>query len=128
MNVQNLQSLFTGLEAATPDGRWNLFQKWLSDNPEWKEETDRWLTLPSDDVVNDLIETIAKKYEMDPAMVRLLTPASVKARAKSAIETLQTCYRERAGETEKEIKNGNRLKSKSRSGSRKRTHKTHKLR
>lgn len=108
MNLLNLQSLFTSIEAATPDGRWNLLQEWLKANPDWKEEIDGWLKTPSDDVVKQLINTIATRFDMSPDMVQILTPSSVKARAKAAIEKIQACYRERANnnqsEQQKEIK------------------------
>jgi hypothetical protein len=99
----DLASLFPDLEALAPDGRWNLLQSWLKENPEYGERAERWSEQPVDSVYFEIAAMVVNRYGM-LGSIALGVPA-VKAKLTQTIETLQACYRERAGQTEKEIKN-----------------------
>lgn len=99
----DLSSLFPDLEALTPDGRWNMLQDWLAKNPEYAERAERWSTESEDQVVDEIRALVTKKY--GPLIAAVLSTASLREQLRKHIAILQTCYRERAGETEKEIKN-----------------------
>lgn len=101
----DLQTILTAIEASTPDGRWDLLQGWLKENPEYDGLVDQWSTMRPDRVFIQIRNLVALKWEI-PAMLlnKFITP-EMETRIKSAIETLQTCYRERNNQSEKEIKN-----------------------
>jgi DNA-directed RNA polymerase subunit F len=92
----DLQSLFPDFEALTPDGRWNMLQDWLAKNPEYGERAERWSTQTVDEVFDDLLALASKKHGAI-ATIAFTLPA-IAAKIRSAIEILQTCYRERAGQ------------------------------
>src|SRR5215471_6938898 len=101
----DISSLFPDLEALTPDGRWNMLQDWLKQNPEYQERIEDWSTQSVDQVFVEIRGLAFEKY--GPLSGFAFSAAPVAAKIKSAIEILQTCYRERAGQqTEKEIENG----------------------
>lgn len=102
----DLASLLTAIEASTPDGRWNLLQEWLKENPDWKDQVEKWATVSSDQAVIELQDFVAERFNMPALFIDRMIPPDMKLRVKSAIEKIQACYRERAGnQTEKEIKN-----------------------
>ena len=106
MNL-DLASLFPDLEALTPDGRWNMLQDWLAKNPEYGECAERWSKQSADEVFCEIQILALKKHGAMAAMA--FTVPSIATKIRSAIETLQACYRERVAcdnqPIEKEIKN-----------------------
>jgi hypothetical protein len=94
MNL-DISTLFPDLEALTPDGRWAMLQKWLRENPEYGERFERWSTLPVDQVYVEIEQMAVKKY--GPLATLFFNSPAVQIKFKSSIETLQACYRERAG-------------------------------
>jgi hypothetical protein len=101
MNI-DLTSLFPDLEALTPDGRWNMLQDWLSKNPEYGKRAKRWSTESEDQVVDEIRALVAKQY--GPLVAAVLSTASLRQQLKKHIAILQACYRERAGQTETQLK------------------------
>ena len=102
----DIQTLFPDLEALTPDGRWNMLQDWLKDNPEYGERIEDWSKQSSDQVLTELCEMIAAKRKIPVIMIRGFIGGIVEQQIKRAIETLQACYRERAGEYKAEHTSG----------------------
>jgi hypothetical protein len=98
----DLQSLFPDLEALTPDGRWAMLQDWLSKNPEYAEHVEEWSQQTTEEVFDAICILAVGKYGALAGMF-LMSP-TIKTKLMRSIEILQACYRERAGETEKEIK------------------------
>ena len=97
----DISSLFPDLEALSPDGRWNMLQDWLKKNPEYGERVEDWAKWTPDDVFVAVCELATKKY----GVLGALGATAMKPKIMRTIETLQTLYRERAGQqTEKEIK------------------------
>jgi len=90
----DITSLFPDLEALTPDGRWAMLQDWLAKNPEYGERFERWSTQTVGQVFDELLMLSSKKY--GPLAVMAFTLPAAATKVKSAIETLQACYRERA--------------------------------
>lgn len=81
----------------TPDGRWNLLQDWLDENPRHKAVFELWLRQTPDEVFPQVREVVAeiatKKYgALGGALVRVtqLTPD-----IRRWIEELKTLYTER---------------------------------
>lgn len=98
----DLTSLFPDLEALTPDGRWALLQEWLRENPKYAKKIDRWVNQTPDEVFVELCDEHGK---LPARAVKAIVGVEMTQKLLSAIETMQACYRERAGQTEQEIKN-----------------------
>lgn len=109
MNL-DISSLFPDLEALTPDGRWNMLQDWLAKHPEYGERAERWSTQTVDQVFIEICLLTTKRYGAFASHFLLLPTAQTKIRA--AIEVLQACYRERAGQTETQLKAKKRRRKK----------------
>jgi hypothetical protein len=103
MNL-DITSLFPDLEALTPDGRWNMLQAWLKENPEYGERAERWSTQTVGQVYAELFALVTEKHGALAAAAFAIP--SIAARVKSTIEILQACYRERAGQTETQYTSG----------------------
>jgi len=103
MNL-DLTSLFPDLEALTPDGRWNLLQDWLAKNPEYGERAERWSTQTVGQVYAEMFALVTEKHGALAAAAFAIP--SIAAKIKSTIETLQACYRERAGARKAEYTSG----------------------
>jgi hypothetical protein len=105
MNL-DLTALFPDLEALTPEGRWNMLQKWLKENPEYGERAERWSTQTVKQVFDEIRDLTAQKY--GPLATIVLGSVAIESRLRATIEVLQACYRERATydnqQLEKEIK------------------------
>ncbi len=97
----DINSIFPELEALTPDGRWNALQDWLSKNSEYGKSVDRWASQTREQVFEEICVVVSRKY----GTAGVLVANVMKPKIMRAIETLQACYRERVGQTEKEIKN-----------------------
>lgn len=104
----DLASLFPDLEALTPDGRWNVLQHWLKENPEYGEHIEEWSKQNVDQVFAGIRDLIATRFGVSSNIISLLTIGK-EQQIKRTIELLQACYRERQAydnqPTEKEIKN-----------------------
>lgn len=108
MNL-DLTSLFPDLEALTPDGRWELLQEWLRENPKYAKRIDTWVNQSPENVFIELCEEHGK---LPARVVKAVIGLEMTNKLVSAIEILQACYRERANlQTEKEITNGNQRRS-----------------
>ncbi len=92
MNLLDFQSI---LDASTPDGRWNLLQDFLKKNPDWRKKVNRWLTLDPDTAVIQLQTDLAERMGMPVALFSKMINPGLREKARSAIESLQTLYRER---------------------------------
>jgi hypothetical protein len=103
MNI-DLTSLFPDLEALTPEGRWNMLQKWLKENPEYGERAERWSTQTVGQVYAELFALVTEKHGAFAATAFAIP--SIAAKIKSTIEVLQACYRERAREWKAEYTSG----------------------
>lgn len=81
----------------TPEGRWELLQNWLDDNPRNREIVEKWLDEPPDKVWPQLRQVICdyllSKGDRMPAMVVKITPYS--PLLGSGIEALKQKYLER---------------------------------
>jgi hypothetical protein len=106
MNI-DITSLFPDLEALTPDGRWNMLQDWLTSNPEYGERAERWSTQSTDQVFVEIRDLIAKRFGISTNLVSLLTVGK-EQQIRRTIEVMQACYRERAGQTETQLKSKKR--------------------
>jgi hypothetical protein len=106
MNI-DLTSLFPDLEALTPDGRWNMLQDWLANNPEYGKRVDKWSTQSTDQVFVEIRDLIAKRFGISTNLVSLLTVGR-EQQIRRTIEVMQACYRERAGQTETQLKSKKR--------------------
>jgi len=103
MNLLDFQAI---LDASTPDGRWNLLQDFMKKNSDWKEKVNRWLTLDPDTAVIQLQADLAERMKIPIVVFSGMISTEMRQKAKAAIESLQTFYRERQNnQTEKEIKN-----------------------
>jgi len=102
MNL-DLASLFPDLEALTPDGRWELLQEWLRENPKYAKKIDRWVNQSPDEVFTQLCEEHGK---LPARAVKAIVGVEMTQKILSAIETMQACYRERAGEYKAEYTSG----------------------
>src|SRR6266540_2888296 len=104
MNLLDFQSI---LDASTPDGRWNLLQDFLKKNPDWRKKVNRWLTLDPDTAAIQLQADLAERMSMPVALFAKIISPGLREKARAAIESLQTLYRERQtnNQPEKEIKN-----------------------
>lgn len=100
----DITSLFPDLEALTPDGRWAMLQDWLAKNPEYGERAERWSTQTVGQVYAELFALVTEKHGAFAATAFAIP--SIAAKIKSAIETLQACYRERASEWKAEYTSG----------------------
>lgn len=101
----DLAAILTAIEAATPDGRWAMLQRWLVDYPEIHDLAYATPEEAFDAIRDRAAKEIEKQFNIPGAIVlnSLLTGA-MKARIESAIQVLQQCYQER-NISEKEIKN-----------------------
>lgn len=120
MGALNFNTVLAMIAASTPDGRWNLLQAWLRKSPKWRKQVDQWATQSPDQVIAELEIWIAETYGVG-AMV--LVNDGMRAKIKSAIENLQSRYRERLAadgnnQIEKEIKNVRRKRVPTRSAKR----------
>src|SRR6266542_3225151 len=104
MNLLDFQSI---LDASTPDGRWNLLQDFLKKNPDWRKKVNRWLTLDPDTAAIQRQGGMAERMSMPVAVSAKMRSPGLREKARAAIESLQTLYRERQtnNQPEKEIKN-----------------------
>jgi len=103
MNLLDFQAI---LDASTPDGRWNLLQDFLQKNPDWKKKVNRWLTLDPDTAVIQLQVDLAERMGMPVALFAKMINPGLREKARAAVESLQTLYRERQNnQIEKEIEN-----------------------
>jgi ribosomal protein L31E len=110
----DLVSILLAIEASTPDGRWNLLQEWLKENPEYNDLVKKWSTQPSDQAFLSIRDFVAQKWGLDGIILNRLLNGAIEDRIKKIVETLQVCYRERANqqpEQQKEIKNVRARKS-----------------
>jgi len=82
-------------QAETPEGRWNLFQAWLKNNPRWKKRVSQWAEVSPNHAYDDLCEWISVKAELPLTMFKLIVDQETRARVKSTIATIQTLYKER---------------------------------
>src|SRR6266508_700324 len=103
MNLLDFQSI---LDASTPDGRWNLLQDFLKKNPDWRKKVNRWLTLDPDTAAIQLQADLAERMSMPVALFAKMISPGLREKARAAMESLQTLYRERQTNypPEKEIK------------------------
>jgi hypothetical protein len=92
----DLQTLLPDLEALTPEGRWNMLQSWLKENPEYGDRAERWSTQTVEEVFDELLVLASKRHGAFAAIAFGL-PA-IAAKIRSAIKVFQACYRERANE------------------------------
>lgn len=101
----NFNTILAMIAASTPDGRWQLLQKWLKQNPKWRKKIDRLSTQPIDEVVGELEAWAIDQYGIGAIA---LVNDGMRERVRSMIENLQSRYNVRAaeGKPEKEIKNG----------------------
>ncbi len=100
----DLNSILLAIEASTPDGRWELLQKWLKENPDYEGLVDQWSEMRPERVFLQIRNLAMEKYETQREIIRLIAD-SMRERITAAIATLQDCYRERNNQTEKEITN-----------------------
>lgn len=103
MNL-DITSLFSDLEALTPDGRWELLQEWLRKNPKYAKRIKEWVNQPPNDV---FIQLCLEYGKLPAGVVTTIVGPEMTQKILSAIEIIQTLYRERANNQpiEKEIKN-----------------------
>jgi hypothetical protein len=91
-------------QAETPEGRWNLFQAWLKNNPRWKKRVSQWAEVSPDHAYDELCGWISVKAELPLTMFKLIVDQETRARVKSTIATIQTLYKERQSQgKEKEV-------------------------
>jgi len=81
--------------AMDPSGRWEIFQGWLARNPRWRKLVDSWIESTPDDAMAELLEYAAQRAELPLPVVQAFVTEPIKLRARSAIETIQTLYKER---------------------------------
>src|SRR5215475_5527885 len=105
------ESICMSLDAAaflTPDGRWNLLQDWLDENPRNRVVFEMWLRQEPDEVfpqVRAVVAEIASK-KFGPLAGALVTVTKMTPEIRSWIEEFQTLYNERKGDAhERERKN-----------------------
>lgn len=109
--IGEIQTLLALVQS--PDARWNAVQDWLKANPRWKDEIDYYLTLTPDEALDNLRLFLIEQTDVPGQLIALAITPAIEAQARSAIERLQTLYRERANhnqnqseqQPEKEIKN-----------------------
>lgn len=108
----NLVDFLPELAPLTADGRWQIVQEWLEDNPEYAERLDEWLELTPDEVFPDLREIAAEAIERRYGALGgvLARTAEMTPQLWQWIATLQTCYRERLEFDRKEKKSDGRKK------------------
>ena len=81
--------------AMDPNGRWEIFQGWLARNPRWRKLIDSWIESTPDDAMAELMKYAAQRAELPLPVVQAFVTEPIKLRARSAIETIQTLYKER---------------------------------
>jgi hypothetical protein len=110
--VGELQTLLALLQS--PDARWEAVQDWLNSNSRWGKRIKSYLRASPDDAVKDLKRFLIEQTEIPQSIAALAITPQIEAQARSAIERLQTLYRERANhnqsELQKEIKHVRRKK------------------
>jgi uncharacterized Zn finger protein len=89
--------------AQSPDGRWQLLQDWLKDNPSWNKQINKWLELTSSEAYLLLKLHVANQTGLPSALIDQMINIETAQRVRDTIETLQTCYRNRQAQTRKEI-------------------------
>lgn len=95
-------------QATTPEGRWRLLQYWLKNNPRWKTKVAYWSQVSPDQAYDDLCAWISQKAELPVSMLKVFIDKETRERVRTAIETIQSIYRERQQfEKRKEIKDVN---------------------
>ncbi len=81
--------------ANTPEGRWELLQKWLKENPEWEKQINKWYEYHPESAFLFLRDYIAEQAEIPSALMNSFITVSIKQRVTIVIQTIQTLYRER---------------------------------
>lgn len=80
----------------SPDARWDAAQDWLRKNPRWRAKINHYVTITPDAAVQDLKQFICEQTGAPASLLATVVTPATEAQARSAIETLQTLYRERA--------------------------------
>lgn len=113
MNI-DLVSYLPELSFLTQEGRWQLLQEWIEDNPEYSKRLDDWLDETPDNIFPELREIAAQLAEREygPLAGAITRTAQLTPGLSRWISTLQTCYKERKAEDIAEAKNARRKKTK----------------
>lgn len=91
------------INTRTPEGRWQMLQDWLEENPQWEKQVNKWIKLTPAEALTSLKNYVAEQTKVPSRMLdKFITPA-IEQRVINSIQTIQTCYRERKQENRKEI-------------------------
>lgn len=97
----------------TPDGRWQLLQNWIDDDPKRSAIVDGWLRQTPEEIfpqLRDIAADIATK-QYGPLAGSLARVAVLTPEMKHWIEELKTIYKERL-QLDQEAKNAKQRRSK----------------
>ena len=83
-------------KATDPNGRWELLQTWLRDNPKWKKTVEALALATPDDAYKILRAYICEVADVNETTVAMFVTGEIERKAKDSIAVIQACYRERA--------------------------------
>lgn len=77
------------------DARWDAVQYWLVEHPRWKAKAKKYTTCAPTEAVADLKAYIEEETAMPQSILSAFITPEIETQARSAIERLQTLYKER---------------------------------
>jgi hypothetical protein len=80
----------------SPDHRWEILQNWIDAHAGWRSRIEAWALMTPDGAYNELRNYIAHRAGLPGPLLGKLVGAEIETMARSAIETVQELYRERA--------------------------------
>jgi hypothetical protein len=99
--MAEINALFTLLQS--PDARWNGVQEWLKAHPRLKYEVDYYVKISPDEALTNLRAYILEETGLPGVMVAAFITPEIEAKAKAAIVTLQTLYKERKAQDKQPV-------------------------
>lgn len=108
----NLASFLPDIEYLTPEGRWDLLQEWIADDP-WRAATvEQWANSTPEEIFPELRAIAAKMAEREYGALAsaLVRTCQLTDEVRNWISQIQTCYLEREkGDTKHVRKRKKRL-------------------
>jgi hypothetical protein len=106
MNLQEAIAIAGELHSFTvlmqsPNARWESLQSWLARNPRWRQKLNHYVKVSPDAALTDLKAYLCEQTGMTEILLSAIVTPAREQEARSAIEKLQTLYRERV-ETDKQ--------------------------
>jgi hypothetical protein len=83
-------------KASDADGRWELLQAWLKQNPKWKKTVEAFAVTTPDEAYGLLKLYICEVADVNISTLSLFVNGEIEQKAKDSIAVIQACYRERA--------------------------------